>query len=168
MKAVSIAAACALTLGCNDPVHDQAVDALGPEAPGVSPGPYHRPGQPCAVCHAPQGPANLVFTLAGTVYQHADSAEPLQNAIVRVVDSAGNRAFTGTNCVGNFYFQQSDFDPVFPVWTTVVYQNEIPMSTPIFRNRSCAKCHLGSGDAAHVAQIFAIAPGTDIPLEPCR
>src|SRR5450432_160855 len=47
---------CAL-VGCGDPVHDTAVSALGPEAPGVPKGPLHRPGQPCVLCHGPQGSA---------------------------------------------------------------------------------------------------------------
>jgi len=37
----------AATAACQDAVHDDEVSALGPEAPGVSPGPDHRPGQPC-------------------------------------------------------------------------------------------------------------------------
>src|SRR5207249_3431097 len=38
-------------IACGDPVHDDAVAALGPEAPGVRPGPTPRPGQPGLTCH---------------------------------------------------------------------------------------------------------------------
>ena len=65
-----VAAASGGVLSCYDPVHDQEVAALGGEAPGVSPGPTHRPGQPCNVCHGGVGPANLRFSVAGTVYQY--------------------------------------------------------------------------------------------------
>src|ERR1700683_3328645 len=40
----------ALMVGCN-PVLDDAIADLGPEKPGVHPGPLHRPGQPCLLCH---------------------------------------------------------------------------------------------------------------------
>jgi hypothetical protein len=168
-----------VALACGNPIHDDAVDSLGSEAPGVPAGPYHRPGQPCAVCHSPEGPANSVFTLAGTVYQYPDSPEPLQNAIVRAVDSSGRHAFTGTNCVGNFWFQEADFDPVWPVWVAVYYgdPNGNVMHSPIYRNRSCAKCHAAVPDESHTYQVFygqaplVSADGqtrTPAPLDPCR
>jgi hypothetical protein len=157
---------------CGDPVHDDQVDALGPEQPGLAAGPYHRAGQPCTVCHGVKGPANLDFSLAGTAYQHSDSLLPLQNAVVKVVDSTGKRAFTGTNCVGNFYFQRSDFDPVWPVWTSVFYgdPNGSPMSTPIYRAGSCAACHADPADEAHVGHIYDLMLPVDQNLElvPCQ
>ena len=56
-------------VGCFvDPVHDEQVAALGPEPAGESPGPLHRPGQPCLVCHGGLGPAHQSFSVAGTVF----------------------------------------------------------------------------------------------------
>ena len=52
----------------DDPVDDMAVAALGDEVPNIPPGPYHRAGQPCSVCHGGQGPASTVFSMAGTVF----------------------------------------------------------------------------------------------------
>ena len=44
--------------GCNDPVPDAEIAVtLGPEPKG-SPGPDHRPGQPCVLCHSDGGPAS--------------------------------------------------------------------------------------------------------------
>ena len=52
----------------SNPVHDNEVAALGPEDPSVPPGPDHRPGQPCLVCHGGSGPASAQFAVGGTVY----------------------------------------------------------------------------------------------------
>jgi hypothetical protein len=54
-------------VGCDDPVHDDAVTALGGEDPNVPIGALHRPGQPCLVCHGGSGPAALAFSVGGTV-----------------------------------------------------------------------------------------------------
>ena len=77
-------------ISCYDPVHDQEVAALGGEAPGVPQGPLHRPGQPCNVCHGGIGPANLRFSVAGTVYQYSVSPSPAANgATVQLQDVTG-------------------------------------------------------------------------------
>ena len=65
VAAVLLAAA---VVACVDESHELQVQALGGEAPGVSPGPLHRPGQPCLVCHGEPGPASHKFVMAGTVY----------------------------------------------------------------------------------------------------
>mgnify|MGYP006976433805 CR=1 FL=1 len=66
-----LSAACAAALllgaGCRyDPVPQAIIDSLPPD--DGEPGPNHRPGQPCNVCHSKYGGATPVFAVAGTVY----------------------------------------------------------------------------------------------------
>ena len=64
------------SLSCTDPVLDDQIEALGPET--GNPGPTHRPGQPCVLCHSQLGPASdSVFLLAGTVYDSPTRITPL-------------------------------------------------------------------------------------------
>ncbi len=59
LVAVAVLATLAVGGACGgDPVHDEEVAALGPEPGGGAPGPEHRPGQPCLVCHGGSGPAS--------------------------------------------------------------------------------------------------------------
>jgi len=109
--------------GCGDPVHDAEVAALGPEAPGVSPGPTHRPGQPCLTCHGGQGPAGQTFVTAGTVFesQYTPSVPllkdytPVNGGLVHLVDANGNGFDAKTNSVGNFYVTTDQWNPAFPL-----------------------------------------------------
>src|SRR6202020_2306636 len=98
----------ALAGACDaNPVHDNEVAALGPEPTG-SPGPDHRPGQPCLVCHGGSGPASLQFAVAGTVYQAQSGAAVGQNgAVVSLNDTNGVTATATTNSVGNFWVLES-------------------------------------------------------------
>jgi hypothetical protein len=133
---LAMATALALFGACANPVHDDAVTALGPEAPGVPPGPTHRPGQPCLTCHGGQGPASEQFSIGGTAYETqrlplsdgapAPASAPLVGATVQLTDSsslgdasdagAGNATqTTTTNSVGNFFILESDWAPVFPI-----------------------------------------------------
>lgn len=148
---------CATALvACSDPVNDDARDALGPEQAGVPPGPLHRPGQPCVLCHGEEGPGDMVMSVAGTVYKFPDSDEPLAGAYVDFIDSSGKKFTAATNCAGNFFVQPEDFDPDFPIWTSLRYGGiamPIEMSTPVFRERSCAGCHAiksGTSSPGHV------------------
>ena len=81
------AALAAAAAGCKDPVHDDAVSALPPEDPSVPPGPLHRPGQPCLVCHDGGGPGSLVFGTAGTIFQDQTDLTPLVAATVQLSDA---------------------------------------------------------------------------------
>ena len=150
---------------CSDPVRDSEISALGGEQPGIPKGPLHRAGQPCVLCHDGSGPGQSVFSLAGTVYQAPGSPLPLDGALVRFIDSNGTKHETATNCVGNFFVMQSDYDPVFPVWVKLQYGRVGPtpvtvqMSSPIYREGSCAHCHAdkpATESAGHV--YFAPAP----------
>jgi hypothetical protein len=146
--------AAALLIGCFDPVHDDRVDALGPEAAGVPQGPLHRPGQPCTVCHGGKGPGSPTFDLAGTAFERKDQLTPLAGGTILLVDSQGLSLALGTNEAGNFWVSESELGLSFPFWAAVEQGGErIEMKTPIFRARSCADCHAdpaGPSSAGHV------------------
>ncbi len=145
-----------------DPVHDDAVAALGPETPGVRQGPLHRPGQPCLLCHDGAIGDPQRFTVAGTVYQTTGSLAPSTGATVIVTDARGSTGRLSTNAAGNFYATPSQFDPTFP-WRvsiegpstkTVTMQTEVEGNGTVEPNGSCASCHFdpaGPASPGHVA-----------------
>ena len=141
-------------IACESPVHDAQVDALGPEAPGVSPGPTHRPGQPCTVCHGGKGPGSPQFDMAGTVFARADDREGVAGATVWLTEKSGKGVGLFTNEVGNFYTVEGELGLEFPLWTSVEYDGAtVEMRTPIFRARACAECHsdpIGQSSVGHV------------------
>jgi hypothetical protein len=132
----SLVLAMSLTMtSCRDPVTGDAIAALGPEDPSVPRGPFHRPGQPCLLCHQD-------FSLAGTVYSEVTSAAPVGGASVYIIDSTDNQFVATTNCAGNFYVRAGSFDPQYPIWMSVVDGNvERDMSSPSYRWGACASCH---------------------------
>jgi len=155
-----------------DPVHSDKVAAQGPEDPGIPTGPLHRPGQPCLVCHGDAGPASMVMSLAGTLYQEDKSRNPLEGAIVQVFDSAGHKTATATNCMGNFFIQKKSFDPVWPVWVQIKYGANlpaVPMSSAIFRDGSCANCHHDPTGRATAGHVYFLPQGTmSFPKGGCK
>lgn len=168
-KTLSIACALLLASGCQDPVRDRQSTDLGPESPSVPPGPLHRSGQRCAgPCHDGVGPGGWVFSLAGTVYEHADDAQPLAAAKIRFVDSAKSTYVTETNCAGNFFVQQADFAPVFPVWVAVEQDGiTTAMASPIQREASCAGCHSRPAGRASAGPVYFADPGFAVTKASC-
>jgi hypothetical protein len=140
----AFALACLLAAGCANPVHDDEVEALGPEDPNVPRGPLHRPGQPCLTCHGGQGPGGAQFSLGGTVYETRGSTVPAVGALVQVEDIGGNYWTVPTNEVGNFFVTTDEFVPQYPIKLNVfsadltITQN---MQTYSARQGSCAACH---------------------------
>lgn len=148
-------AAAPLAAGCGDPVHDALVDAQGPESATVKRGPLHRPGQPCLVCHDGSGPGRMVFSVAGTAYEHETSKAALAGGTVELVDASGATHLARTNCVGNFFVQQVDWDPMFPLHVTLVYGAlNAKMTTHIGRDGGCASCHSGVVGPATRSQVW--------------
>jgi hypothetical protein len=154
---VLVAAAC-------DPVHDNAVNALGGEAPGVPPGPMHRPGQPCLLCHGGQGSDPPAFSMAGTVFAGSGATSPQVGAVVTLQDAAGTVATATTNAAGNFYLTPSQFSPKFPVHVTSVASGSasVTMHSHIGGNGSCAGCHAdpsGPDSPGHVYfDVVGVSP----------
>lgn len=146
----------ALVFGCSDPVRDTAIEELGPETPGVPSGPLHRPGQPCVLCHSDAG-GEEPFSLAGTVYVDAATARPIDGVEVRIVDSSGRKFSTVTNCAGNFMVRPSEYSPNFPCWVSLrsgdVFRE---MSSPIYREGSCAACHKEPRGPSSAGRVYLI------------
>jgi hypothetical protein len=154
---------------CNlDPVHRAGVNGLGPENPDLYPpeSEYHRPGEPCALCHSDKGPAESKFVLAGTIFWGPDNYNArVDNAYVRILDANKTKKCFVTNCNGNFYVREEDFSKLtFPLLVSVERtvdpgQNEETlvirrMSSHIGREASCAVCHIqGLRDFASPGQI---------------
>jgi hypothetical protein len=139
---VSCVASLLAAASCVDATHDAQVQALGGEAPGVPPGPNHRAGQPCVLCHGEAGPASALFSVAGTVYETQGQTAPAVGADVMLVDSNGKPFTARTNSVGNFFLTPSAYAPTFPLKVTVQQgMLMLPMLGVVGRDGSCAACH---------------------------
>jgi hypothetical protein len=145
--------ASAIAACSTDPVHDAAVSALGPEAANIPQGQYHRAGQPCVVCHGPEGPAKAQFTIAGTVFfGPASTSQPVGvgNVTIDLEDDTTATFAVTSNCVGNFWVSPgnppSGWSPQFPVLVTIQGAPEgttitQSMISHIGRDPSCGDCH---------------------------
>ena len=164
MKRACLALALVALAGCQDPVHNGEVDALGPESPGVSPGPLHRPGQPCLTCHGGSGPAATQFTMGGTIYQSAADKTPLGGATVEITDPNNNKFDVETNAAGNFFITPSDFNPGYPAHATVSYNGvTATMLTHIGRDGSCSDCHFDPPGPTTQGHIWLVLTPNEFP-----
>lgn len=147
---------------------------------------FHRPGQPCLLCHGPghfpQSPGEEDFELAGTVYQFVDSAarSGLEGITVTVEDASGETYEGLTNRAGNFMFELDDDlqEPRqkskgvlkipralrYPLSVSIQQGSMAPveMKTKIWRNGSCAHCHGERPGAESVGRV-ALTPPEDLP-----
>jgi hypothetical protein len=158
---------------CNlDPVHRAGVNNLGDEQDALYPpeSEYHRPGEPCALCHSSKGPADSEFVLAGTVFWGPDRYDRrVDQAYVRIGGPEKTTKCFVTNCNGNFYVRPDDYKNLkFPLLVSVERvinpggtgpddEKSIRvrrMSSHIGREASCATCHiLGLRDFGSPGQI---------------
>lgn len=153
--------------GCNDPVPDAQIDALGPEK--GTPGPDHRPGQPCVLCHSDGGPASdQPFAIAGTVYKNSKAGSDGASGItVQFVDATGGAPIQPptTTDSGNFYVPLSTWpDIAFPIRVALYDQSDLnkplqTMQSNIGREQSCNFCHQPNPDPSSItdAQVQASA-----------
>ncbi len=153
---------------CSNPVIDAQIEALGGEQAGVEEGPFHRPGQPCLLCHSKYFGAPE-FSVAGTIFadQKGASFKTVEDVEVVLTDSIGVSKTYTTNCIGNFYVFKDDWDPQFPLAAEIRYPVYDPatgekmtevvtvngeeqirtirkvkaMGSYISRDGSCAHCH---------------------------
>ena len=173
-----------------DPVHEAAVAAMGDELPGTIPeSQYHRPGQPCVVCHSNQGPADLRFVVAGTIFWGrcdckpgapanaggCDQAKgktcdqtPVEGAEVRILDSNHRGRCFRTNWAGNFMVPVGD-PLAFPFLVSVYKSfNGNPilrsMGGHVGREGSCAGCHKNPSYQDSPGQIRLVDDNKQIPL----
>lgn len=160
----SVASLASGLVACGDPVHDDAVSALGPEAPGERPGPTHRHGQPCLVCHGGSGPGKPEFSIGGTVYAVKGQPQTIEGATVHLVDSRNEKRDVNTNAAGNFYIEASAWVPVGPINVTVsLGAISIPMGTHIGRDGSCASCHAEPASTSTVGHVYVATSAADLP-----
>ena len=160
LPCIASAIAAALVIAC-DPVHQSSVDALPGEAQGVHPGPLHRPGQPCGLCHDGTIGNPPQFTVAGTIYVDAAGAQPADGAIVSLLPADGRAAYRATtNAAGNFYVTPNEFTPTYPLKVSVSYGGtNVDMTALVGRNGSCASCHSDPVGAASAGRIYIPAGG---------
>jgi hypothetical protein len=150
-----------MLLSC-DPVHDHAIDDLGPEAPGVRKGPLHRPGQPCITCHDGALGSPPQFTVAGTIYLDQESLTPANGAVITFKDQHGvSSLHATTNEAGNFYVSPSEFVPTYPMKVSVTYSGvpTVSMATLVGRDGSCADCHKDPAGPTSAGHIFVDTDG---------
>jgi hypothetical protein len=135
---------------CTDPVRDRQIAELGGELPGETPGPDHRAGQPCVLCHSEGGPAEkFPYAVAGTVYLTPQAgSKGAENVIVNLVDANGGvpRVAGVTTVSGNFFIRKNEWpDMAFPL-RVALYKKadgkpEQTMQSLIGRDGSCNYCH---------------------------
>jgi hypothetical protein len=156
----------AIAASCGDPVRDDGIAALGPEAAGVRRGPVHRPGQPCLLCHS-DGSEAAPFAVAGTVFVDANSTKPVDGAAVYLIDSDGVVFTASTNCAGNFFVRPDEFSPHYPIWITMrAGQVQREMESPVFREGSCAACHTDPRNPSSAGHVYMIDDPTVETLPP--
>jgi hypothetical protein len=164
MKRVLFALFAAITAGSCDPVHDDAVAALGGEIAGVRPGPLHRPGQPCLVCHDGAFGDPRAFSMAGTVFLYGNSTPPAIGATVTLEDKNGTTTTATTNEAGNFYLTPDTYSPHYPVHVMSLTSGDasVSMHSHIGGNGSCAGCHAdpaGPDSPGHVyLHVYGATP----------
>ncbi|UQA56936.1 hypothetical protein [Polyangium aurulentum] len=146
---------CAASSGCGDPLREETIARLGDEAPGIAPGPLHRAGQPCLLCH--DGSTSTPFSVAGTIHLRSDGAQPAASTLVRLVDGLGNTHRVATNCAGNFFVRPGDFAPAWPLWIRIERGDWAQeMDSPVNGDGSCATCHAPSPSPGSAGPVYVI------------
>ncbi len=160
---LAVAAPLAVLASCVDTTHVDEVQALGGEAPGVAPGPDHRPGQPCLVCHGGEGPASSDFSVAGTVYAVYEQNAPAVGAQVQIEDIAGAVGVATTNSAGNFYILANQWQPTYPIQMQVALGSaNNQMLTHVGREGSCATCHQAKVGPASPGPVYVATDTSEL------
>jgi hypothetical protein len=142
-------------LAACDPVVGNAIDDLGGEANGVHPGPQHRPGQPCLLCHDGDIGDPPEFSVAGTVFLHATGSAAANGARVELQNADGSKYEAVANSSGNFYLSPGEFTPRFPLQVKVSYRGQsVTMHSTIGRDGACASCHIDPAGPDSPGQVY--------------
>ncbi|MEO7332075.1 MAG: hypothetical protein ABI193_26100 [Minicystis sp.] len=150
----ALAVLLALAGGC-DPVQGDAVSALPDEVAGVGPGPLHRAGQPCTLCHDGSIGSPGEFAVAGTVFLQPGSGVGVKGALVSMTDATLTTRVAKTNEAGNFFLKPDEWTPVFPLRNIVVTSGAttVTMYSEVGRDGSCGKCHIEPAGPASPGHI---------------
>ncbi|HZF47081.1 MAG TPA: hypothetical protein VE093_00450 [Polyangiaceae bacterium] len=178
----SIAVLAAAPLGCGNPAVDARIEALGEENPNVPPSEFHRPGQPCVLCHSIYEAAGPEITVGGTIFgspakKQGELPVAVEGAEVTLTDAEGEVKSATTNCAGNFFFTKEQWNPSFPLRVEVRYPSPSasdqqkpapPMSSRISRDGSCAGCHYGPPNQGTPGYVFCEeSPAVEFPVPKC-
>jgi hypothetical protein len=159
----TLCAAFCMLAAC-DPVVDNAIQALGSESNGVRPGPRHRPGQPCLLCHDGAIGDPREFSVAGTVFLHQSGSAAADGATIELHGADGTTQRVGANSAGNFYLSPGEFTPKFPLEVDVVYRGAtVKMHGTIGRDGACASCHVDPAGPASPGQVYVLLEDGGVP-----
>jgi hypothetical protein len=164
VASVSGALAALCLIAACDPVVDNAIAALPGEQRGVHPGPRHRPGQRCLLCHDGELGDPREFSVAGTVFERPTGAVPARGATVELTNADGSKYDVVANEAGNFYLYPSDYTPKFPLQVKVQYQGQtVTMHSVIGREGACAACHADPAGAASPGHVYVTLDDGGVP-----
>lgn len=160
---------------CGNRAVDDRISTLGDEKPGVAPSEFHRPGQPCVLCHGEYLRENPIMSVAGTIHAFpaGDNPLPVKGVKVKLTDAAGNQKEAGTNCAGNFFITAEQWKPAFPLRAEIEYPDptsteggtkRVVMSTRISRDGSCAGCHVNAPNQGSPGWVTCAESNTDPPF----
>ncbi len=161
--------------GCTDPYVGTQIEALGPEVEGFEESEFHRPGQPCLVCHSEGAGIDPLLSFAGTLFFRpgGDSAPfVVPDYTVEILDSKGLKFRAKSNRCGNFFIARKDFVPAFPVRASLLASapgdankliTNVVMTSRIGRDGSCARCHVTPANASSPGEIFVLRVGDGDP-----
>jgi hypothetical protein len=158
--------------GCADPLRQERIDALGPEQDGFGRGKYHRPGQPCLLCHSPGGPGSPDMSFGGTVFHAPQTGMPFMVSgwVVELTDASGTVVTRRSNRCGNFYVTARDFTPEFPVRVRILNPHTgapaATMQSRISREGSCGTCHTEPKGPLAAGVVYVPGPDTGFPAPP--
>lgn len=188
--ALLLATTGAFAAGCSSPAADVRIEQLGGENPNVEAGQFHRPGQPCVLCHSPYEGAEPELSIGGTVFADSTSFLPVEGAQVVITDTRGISNTVVTNCIGNFFIEAGTWDAKYPdpqyplavdircptydeAGKLILDADGQPllrvksMASYISRDGSCATCHTLQGKGLEsTGWIFCNAPGEVNPFPP--
>jgi hypothetical protein len=165
MRSLALAALASASVRC-DPVKSDAIDALRGNAPGVSNGPLHRPGEPCLLCHDGDFGDPSAFSVAGTVFEEPLGMVGEDGATVLLTDSTGSMHMATTNSVGNFYLTPGQWSPVFPLTHVEVVSaagSIVTMQSEVGRSGACATCHVAPAGPASPGPVCVTLEDGGVP-----
>lgn len=152
-----------LLLAACDPVGADEVAALGGELPGTRPGPLHRAGQPCLLCHDGAFGDPVEFSVAGTVFVTPEDRSPAHGAQIEITAADDARMTFTANEAGNFYVEASRWRPQFPLQVSVTYQDETnTMRSLVGRDGACGSCHVDPAGPAAAGHVYAMSPDAGV------
>jgi hypothetical protein len=165
-----------LAAGCGNRAVDERIAALGEEKANVPPSEFHRPGQPCVLCHGEYLREPPIMTVAGTIHAFPATENPLpvKGVTVRLTDAFGDQFEKGTNCAGNFFITPEEWKPAFPLRAEIEYPvpesldstKRVVMSTRISRDGSCAGCHVGAPNQGSPGWVTCAEADLNPPFPP--